>query len=266
MVPNWLPIRCDLHDDPAVIAIACAVGCDEFAVVGRLVRLWAWANEQLVDGNAASVTGLWIDRYLSMSGFADAMTKAGWLEAVEGGVRFPKFDVWNSQGAKVRLVTSRRVQKHRAKRNAESNAPSVTGETKVPLPRGRGRVTDIEPPYPPAGGVRPAKKAATEHRHFAGFWAAYPRKTAKPKAAEAFSRIDPDDDMFAAMLAALDLQRRSPGWVKDGGQFIPHPATWLNGRRWEDRPPEVGKAADPTISSSGLPYDDYANYIPQPNG
>lgn len=146
MTPNWLPIRCDLHDDPAVISIAAAVGVDEFAVVGRLVRLWSWANEQLADGNAPGVTVSWIDRYLSLPGFAMAMVKAGWLTEAEGGVAFPKFDVWNSQGAKRRLLTSKRVQQHRANGNAKSNAPSVTGETQDALPRGRERVTQKESP------------------------------------------------------------------------------------------------------------------------
>jgi hypothetical protein len=32
----------------------------------------------------------------------------------------------------------------------------------------------------------------------------------------------------------LALQRQSAQWQRDDGQFIPHPSTWLNGRRWED--------------------------------
>jgi hypothetical protein len=28
-------------------------------------------------------------------------------------------------------------------------------------------------------------------------------------------------------------------WRKDGGQFIPNPATWLNQGRWDDQGPEV---------------------------
>ena len=36
------------------------------------------------------------------------------------------------------------------------------------------------------------------------------------------------------MLAALERQRASDQWRKEGGRFIPLPATWINGRRWED--------------------------------
>lgn len=42
-------------------------------------------------------------------------------------------------------------------------------------------------------------------------------------------------------MAALKTQTQSEQWTKERGRFIPNPATWLRGRRWED---EAG-AADP---------------------
>lgn len=69
---------------------------------------------------------------------------------------------------------------------------------------------------------------------FDRFWEAYPRKTAKAEAAKAFARLKPDSVLLQAMLDAIQRQAKSPQWTKDGGQFIPHPATWLNQRRWED--------------------------------
>jgi len=32
----------------------------------------------------------------------------------------------------------------------------------------------------------------------------------------------------------LSRWSKSEQWTKDNGQYIPHAATWLNGRRWED--------------------------------
>lgn len=63
------------------------------------------------------------------------------------------------------------------------------------------------------------------------FWEAYPRKVGKQKAQEAFGKITISVDI---LLAALEDQKRTPQWTKDGGQYIPHPATWLNQARWED--------------------------------
>ena len=36
------------------------------------------------------------------------------------------------------------------------------------------------------------------------------------------------------MLAELERQRKVYHWGKENWKFIPHPATWLNQRRWED--------------------------------
>ena len=78
---------------------------------------------------------------------------------------------------------------------------------------------------------------------FKQFWEQYPRKTDKRKAEAAFIRLKPSDELVAQMIAALERQKQSDQWTRDGGRFIPHPTTWLNGRRWEDeieapRPPQ----------------------------
>lgn len=64
------------------------------------------------------------------------------------------------------------------------------------------------------------------------FWEAYPRKEGKQKAEAAFAKVVvPVQDL----LDAIEAQKKSAQWTKDGGQFIPHPATWLNGKRWLDQ-------------------------------
>ena len=96
-----------------------------------------------------------------------------------------------------------------------------------PTPRKRGRVHG----FPPG---------------FDAFWAAYPRKVAKEAAAKAFARTRPDEATLTMMLSAIRRQAASPAWQKDRGEFVPHAATWLNGRRWEDaETPGVTVAADP---------------------
>ena len=66
------------------------------------------------------------------------------------------------------------------------------------------------------------------------FWERYPKKLAKRDAEKAFAKIKPDEKLFNLILEKLELYKQSEAWLKDGGQFIPYPATWLNGRRWED--------------------------------
>ena len=73
---------------------------------------------------------------------------------------------------------------------------------------------------------------------FAQFWAAYPKRKDRAKAQKAFAKLHPDEQLLAEILAALDWQKKTPDWLKDGGQFVPYAATYLNGRRWEDEPPQ----------------------------
>lgn len=67
---------------------------------------------------------------------------------------------------------------------------------------------------------------------FDAFWAAYPKKKAKEDAKRAFAKINDADKLN--IISALNKQKASYDWTKDGGRFVPYPATWLNGRRWED--------------------------------
>ncbi|MHB1326884.1 MAG: hypothetical protein ACYC2K_01660 [Gemmatimonadales bacterium] len=78
------------------------------------------------------------------------------------------------------------------------------------------------------------EEAEESNARFARFWAVYPKKAAKPKALKAWNRLCPSDGLASEILAAIESHKLSEQWVKDDGKFIPHPATWLNERRWED--------------------------------
>ena len=69
---------------------------------------------------------------------------------------------------------------------------------------------------------------------FQTFYDSYPKKRGKQAAERAFLKLKPDTDLFRQIMVALEAQKKSPDWQKEGGQYIPYPATWLNGRRWED--------------------------------
>jgi len=60
MAGDWIKMRMDLPDDPAVIGITERTGLDGDTVVGKLFRVWSWANRQTIDGNASGVTEAWL--------------------------------------------------------------------------------------------------------------------------------------------------------------------------------------------------------------
>ena len=78
-------------------------------------------------------------------------------------------------------------------------------------------------------------KAPLEIR-FCKFWDAYPnvRNTGKYPCWKKFKKLRVDDDLLNQMLAALEVQKRSRQWQRDGGRYVPNPLTWLNQQRWED--------------------------------
>lgn len=69
---------------------------------------------------------------------------------------------------------------------------------------------------------------------FREFWDIYPRRQAKAAAEKAYAKINPSKELFAKIQKALEGQKASFDWQKENGRYIPLPATWLNGKRWED--------------------------------
>lgn len=69
---------------------------------------------------------------------------------------------------------------------------------------------------------------------FAEFWLAFPRKKNKGDAEKAWKAIKPGAGLVATILAAIASAKQSVEWLKDGGRFIPYPASWLRAKGWED--------------------------------
>lgn len=85
---------------------------------------------------------------------------------------------------------------------------------------------------------------------FEKFWEVYPRKVAKGKAFESWLRIKPDKTLADTIITSVEPHKHTEQWTKDGGQYIPHPTTYLNQRRWEDGVNiETGKQKTETLKA-----------------
>lgn len=67
------------------------------------------------------------------------------------------------------------------------------------------------------------------------FWESYPKKLNKADAIKAWKSVKGD---LQTILDALQWQKDLPDWKKESGQFVPYPASYLRGRRWEDEKPQ----------------------------
>lgn len=67
---------------------------------------------------------------------------------------------------------------------------------------------------------------------FAEFYQAYPRKMARKEAERAWNRMTPEERERA--MEALPNHVRYWDATNTGREFIPYPASWLNGARYDD--------------------------------
>jgi hypothetical protein len=153
MAGDWIKLEHTTPDKPEVVQMAARLNIDQDAVVGKLVRIWVWADQNSLDGNALTVTDAFLDRVTACPGFAGALREVGWLSGRQGLLTIPNFDRHNGQTAKARAVTNRRVSRHRAK--SGGNAASVTDVTpeslQKPLPEKRRE--EDNPPKAPQGAA-----------------------------------------------------------------------------------------------------------------
>jgi hypothetical protein len=66
---------------------------------------------------------------------------------------------------------------------------------------------------------------------FIEFWGLYPRRVGKASARRAWKRAKPP---MAKVRETLAWQVKAAGW--QDLSYVPHPATWINGGRWDDAP------------------------------
>lgn len=69
---------------------------------------------------------------------------------------------------------------------------------------------------------------------FDSFWKLYPNGSAKAAAQKAWEKLNPDHSLAAEIAAGLAVHMSCAKWAEEGGKYIPHGSTWLNGRRWQD--------------------------------
>lgn len=75
---------------------------------------------------------------------------------------------------------------------------------------------------------------ATDTDVFKDFWQMYPKKKAKADAQKAWKKIKLTASLINTIFASLEKFKQSGEWKRNNGQYIPYPASWLNGQRWED--------------------------------
>lgn len=90
---------------------------------------------------------------------------------------------------------------------------------------------------------------------FEEFWKAYPKKKAKEDARKAWAKLKPDETLGKAIIQAVENAKKTADWKKEKGKYIPYPATYLNGKRWED------EGGEPNAESTSNPRIKYGTTL-----
>lgn len=227
MATDWIKMRTCLQTHPKIVRILSAIRphdvqttTDKLRVIGGLHAVWSVFDAHSEDGVLYGYTPKILDEIIGWSGFSDAMIHVKWL-MFDGNetMQCPDFQEHNGKSGKRRAEDQKRK---RSERSCPQNVRKMSAE-------------------------EPDKKRTREEKRreeltptdFVSFWNAYPRKVAKPAALKAWRKLAPDAQTLASMLAAIKRELGAEQWQRDNGSFIPHPATWLNNRRWEDAPSVV---------------------------
>lgn len=150
---------------------------------------------------------------------------------VEAGVRYGYVPSWNKH-QQIRSVHSRKTPVPPPAVLAPGKGDSDTGNTLFPIPPAESE-SDADD-----GEAVPAATSAAGS--FDAFWQLWPNKVGKAAALKAWIKINPDADLTQKIHVAVEAAKNSDQWLRDGGRFIPHAATWLNGERWNDEMKPAG--------------------------
>ena len=149
--------------------------------------------------------------------------------------------------------------------------PDREGKPRIPIPTPEQLQTSSRPT--PAqvklSKVKLSKdnaRAREEVSLFNAFWEEYPKKVSKQEAQKAFEKINPDQELLDKMLTSIRSSKKTQEWLDKGGQFIPHPATWLNKKRWEDDQEPIKQGTDATVHYQAREWKDVRKEIMEDDG
>lgn len=255
----WIESHQEVGRHPKTKKLARLLGVSLPAAVGHLHYFWWWALDFAQDGTLEKYDGYDLADAMQWDGDPDqlveALISAGYIDDTDDGLMIHD---WGEYAGKLLERRAKDRARKRAaaeaagvsqnfRRSSDGNdeesgetpsASFVTNQPTVPNQPNTTNSTNRTEPTTPTGDAQ-----ALQERRFAEFWKAYPKKVGKASCLNAWKKLKPTAELHDHIMAALEAQKRSEQWQREGGRFIPNPLTWLNQGRWDDEPTEVGTGA-----------------------
>ncbi len=220
---KWFKHITDSLDDPFIFELMTKYGSDGYVVFFGILEIYSREFKTEL-GWKLSVTRDYLKKKLCKR--QDTLI----IKSLEHIKNSGKWDVEISQDRitifipKFReLLDESTLKKLRESEKSFRNSSGI-------VPKNEPTDIDIDKDTP----IVPITKKKLNGEAFGLFWRVYPKKKSRGQAEKAFKKINPDEQLLASMIAKIEQAKKSEQWQKDGGQFIPYPATWLNAKGWED--------------------------------
>lgn len=220
-------MRTDLRTHPKVVRMASALKADRLRVIGGLWSVWSAFDAHSTDGLLEGYTLQSIDEDLGWRGFGSAMESVGWLLESESGLQVPDFETHNGASAKRRATDSKLKQSNRSADKSANGSWTDGGQmsaSDADIKRTRVREEKEKTPPTPKGDGR--------FPEFWSSWPASPRKGGKGECLKLWQSKGLDGEA-GVILDHVKAMTATDGWSKQGGEFVPAPAVYLRGRRWD---------------------------------
>jgi hypothetical protein len=123
-----------------------------------------------------------------------------------------------------------------------------------------GGVTPMSP--------NPSEETIRRNRHvrngagFDKFWSLYPRKKSKKRAQRVWNTLKPDEQLQDRIFDAIERAKTSVDWRKEGGKWVPYPATWLHDEGWEDEDTSTTSSSSHSVCAEKVLNDRGRGYDP----
>lgn len=266
----WLKLQHDFFASKRIKKLRTMAGGDTFVIIYLKMQLLSIKTNGVLtftglDKDFASELAIDLDESAENVAITLAYLKATGLIETSDDVNFLLPYARENTGAET--AAAGRMREMRARRNLpEIEAGRNNVQTMCELRNGeieseKELEIDSPPIIPPTGGDAGGSKDLVRER-FNVFWGEYPRKTAKGDAEKVWMRLKPNEELFNTILGALRAIKETAQWKREGGRFVPLPATWLNQRRWEDGPNAV-RGGSPNVQHDNIPstydIDDFYN-------
>lgn len=276
---KWIKVCTDIFDDEKILLIESMPESDSIIVIWfKLLCLAGKQNNGGVftindkiaytDEMLASI----FRRPLNTIRLALKTFEAyGMIEIIQGTITIPMWEKHQSidKMERIREQNRERAAAFRARQKQITQACDVTENQSnvtvtlcnaTELDKELELDKDINIDTCPNSGTKKSK-ANKDFISFNDFWILYPKKQAKAAAEKAYLKIKPDRELFEKMKKTLEAQKASFDWQKENGRYIPLPATWLNGKRWEDELEDVHSGLQSRNIENSTPGSDFEDSI-----